>query len=223
MKKEEMKNRFGWGKSKSKNKNQNNGGVLVRPVGFPKMYVSQPILTQRFRFTSSAATLTSVTVGALCRLLCMNVSANLMYPILLGVRLLKIKLYGSPSASLSSNVLNWTSTQGPYRELSDSGSGNSPAYISSSPPKDSLASFWNNSNTTQATGLFQISTVAGSFVDIDVQYTVLDIAAPAFAGISTTAGGTIGTVYTSALDNWTTGGVWNGSPLYTPVNKITIV
>jgi len=222
MKKEEMKNRFGWGKSKSKNKNQNRDGVLVRPIGFPKMYVSQPIFTQRFRFTSSAATLTNITVGSLCRLLCMNTSANTMFPIFLGARLLKVKMYGAPGGTTNNVSLNWTSTQGPYRELSDSGSSGSPAYISSSPPKDSLASFWNNVNTSQASALFQVASTANSFVDVDIQFTVLDLAAAPFAGITTTAAGAVGSVYTSALDNWTTGGLWNGAPLYTPVNKTTI-
>ncbi len=84
--------------------------------------------------------------------------------------------------------------------------------LSTSPPKESIASDWVNDTAVMADDLFSVtSSVAGAILDMDVEYTLPN----EFSLTSITiAAGVLGTAYYLALDDATGGNI-------VPVNRPT--
>ncbi len=85
-----------------------------------------------------------------------------------------------------------------------------PIVLSSKPPPNSLAKFW---QTNTGTTLFTIVVPAGSVIDIDLDYMLADTGAT-FQNFAVTTG-SAGAVYYLALDNQA------GTHNFAPVSKVT--
>jgi hypothetical protein len=104
---------------------------------------------------------------------------------------------GSDTVLLTTSV-EWTSTYGPSSEVSDSGTPLHPPLIITSPPSQSLASFWSLTGVNESDVLALYVVPQGAIIDIWIDAIVQDgqtpVAVPGFATM------TAGQVYALALD-----------------------
>jgi hypothetical protein len=117
------------------------------------------------------------------------------------IRISRIRVYScNTSATNSATVtLEWLSTYGPSKYISDTALGmTSVAMIDSKPPRTSLASAWSLSGSNESDVLFSISCPSSSIIDVTVQLIVMDGSNARIA--TTSASGTTGFVYATPLD-----------------------
>jgi hypothetical protein len=193
----------------------------------PPMIRANLELAHRYRFTSTAATLTSITDNLLLTAAgVMATTATAGTSLYQSVRLRRITIW-SPPASQGAAVtcsIFWLPRSanagigGRATEVSDTTvSVAAPATVSSVPPKDSQASFWQNGSSTT---LVQLVAPAGSIIDVELSLTVQD--GPVSGGGYTPAAAvlvaaTAGVVYYCSLDSATKAG-----SIYQPVSLTSI-
>lgn len=121
-----------------------------------------------------------------------------------GVKLNRVELRSigtNPGAGndtlIQTTSIEWTSTYGPSSELSDSGTALHPPMIITSPPKQSLASFWSLTGSNETDVIMVLNLPASSSVDIWVEAIVQDGQAVVEVALSAA---TLGVVYVLALD-----------------------
>jgi hypothetical protein len=140
------------------------------------------------------------------------------YRILSGIKLASIEIWspanvGSSGSNATCSV-EWTSTYGPSSIKSDTSMGVEPAYVHTSPPPNSLASFWSISGSGESDVIAFLTVPFNSVLDIVVDCIVQNGEPPVL--VTTSAAGVIGTVYTEQLD-------FNGSGYITPTSYPTLV
>lgn len=178
--------------------------------------MSNVVLSHKYRFTSSSGTPTTINVnsllgaaGTMCTVA--NTTVSTFFE---SVRVGRVQIWTPPAAqgSFATCSLEWFGgTSANNLEVSDTSiSTATPAYISSRPPRLSLAAFWQK---PAALNLFQLTAPSGSIIDVDLELIMSDDeTTPATTAV---ASGTLGIVYYLALDSA------NGTHIYTPVSLVT--
>jgi hypothetical protein len=131
------------------------------------------------------------------------------------IRITRVRVYSSAAAAAfgSTISLEWLSTYGPSKFISDTSIGaTSVAMIDSKPPRTSLASSWSLSGSNEGDVLMSISTQTNAIIDVHVQLIVMDGSNARIA--TTSASGTTGFVYATYLDGPRSGAVF--APLGLP-------
>jgi hypothetical protein len=104
---------------------------------------------------------------------------------------------GSDTALLTTSV-EWTSSYGPSSEQSDSGTPLHPPLLMTSPPPQSLASFWSLTGSNESDVLMLMTVPALSIVDVWLDVVMMDGQTPVTVILTSTT--VDGLVYALALD-----------------------
>jgi hypothetical protein len=132
-----------------------------------------------------------------------------------GIKLNRIEMFGNTSSLPSSVSVEWLSNYGPSSEMSDTSTSTaSPAHLISSPPPQSLASFWSMIGINESETLFSVTVPNGTILDIWCDIVLLDGQGNT-VNTTTTASGTY--MYVSYLD-----GPAAATPVWLPVSVISI-
>jgi hypothetical protein len=171
---------------------------------FPPQFQSTVRVKHRFRFQSSANSSSNITRAILLDLLMTNLtSAHTNARLISGVKLNRVELWGVSGTNASDFAaatlsLEWLSNLGPSSESSDTGNAFHPPHVVTTPPQQSLASFWSITGQNESEILATILVPSGSVVDIWVDLILYDGETP--VTITTTQSGTAGTTYAGYLD-----------------------
>jgi len=183
----------------------------------PPQIASNIQYTHRYRFTSTSATLTAITPQSLlgaAGTICTNTNTA-VNPFNGSVRVKRVEMWAPPATQGSTTTcsVQWVGDQKTSNfEVSDtSNSVTTPAKISSSPPRLSLASFWNQNSTST---LFSLVAPVGTIIDVLLDLIVFD-EDDAQVGI-TVATGALGNTYFLSLDP-------NATHRYVPVSLNTTI
>lgn len=122
------------------------------------------------------------------------------------VRVTKVEvfsIYTTGTGTLPSTCgVEWISEAGPGWSKDDTSLGSAnPAHVVSRPPKDSMARMWSVAGSNESTVLFTLDVNVNDIVDVSFEFIVQDVVdfgAP--TAYTSTAAGTVGTVYTTPLD-----------------------
>lgn len=203
--------------------------VVKTETRTPPQVKNNPMLVRVLRFVvSDGADISDLAITRACLLklayATVNPAANGI-TLWSGVLLKKVKVWSTTNdAKFVSNSIEWQSRYGPTALKTSSGTFSSPAYVNSSPPADSLSSFWSNSrdNSTYNEVLFYLTCPAGSIVDIHLMYTQCNGKSSDSECMTVTAVGapTTNTVYYNDLDNTTVFGAAGGGRIR-PVDVIS--
>jgi hypothetical protein len=158
---------------------------IARPMPFR----SAPIIPMRFRFTCGTSAVFKILRSDMLSRLAMTSSTVAGYRIFAGVKLNRIKIWGpTPAPTATSQVsLQWISENGPPELLSDYSSSTAyPPFLESTPPKQSLASFWSIQGIDESDLLFMMELTAQSIVEIDVSVVFTNTAMAVVSGNSST-------------------------------------
>jgi hypothetical protein len=186
----------------------------------PSQIASNIELSHRYRFTSTSGAATSIdSLSLLCASGTVATGVNMLYSFYKSVRIKQVAIYAPPAAQggFATCSVEWVSNTGNNREISDtSNSVSVPSTITSSPPRNSLASFWTSFDSTQI--LCILTAPIGSIIDVMLDLILYDDEDSANgATYTSTALATVGNVYYLALDNS------NATAHYVPVSLTTIV
>ncbi len=179
------------------------GNARLRNVNPPQIS-SNVRMTHRFRFIASGAvsnkTIDSDGMLAIAGGIgtVTNSTITLCYE---SVRLKKVEVWAPPATQGSAATVSveWLGQSSPSIEISDTTiSVSHNAHVVGSPPKSSLASFWQVVSSPQ--NLFILNCPTGSVVDVEAEYLFVDrsTAAGSVPGLTTVV---IGHVYFLALDH----------------------
>jgi hypothetical protein len=120
---------------------------------FPQQYKAQPIQSRKIRFIcSQAATGAQITRQSMLNML-MSVGVTAVtpysFPLFSSIKLTRVNAWCGSDTSMNLNntsfvsiSLVWNGKNSPNTNFSDTGNPNRPAHLSSTPPVNSLASFW---------------------------------------------------------------------------------
>jgi hypothetical protein len=176
----------------------------------------------------SGSTNFSVSRGCLLNLLVYaeTTSGANGYRVIQSIRVKEVEmwLFMAPGASTAGALdleLEWYSALANDVRISDMGNANEPAYIRSTPPKNTLASFWSVQQSSEGDQLLAISidnagynTQCSLVVDVAVEYTLVDPTTKLLA-ISTFSGSAHSLNY-NVLDNTAIGATSIGSGYLVP-------
>ncbi len=171
-------------------------------LAHPPQFQSTKKFVGRARYLALAANNIplSITRRILLNHLIMNTTATTNYRLLSGIRLKSVSIWQSGSTSPIS--VEWTSQYGPSSIVSDTAVGTAqPAYVSTSPPPMSLASFWSITGQNETEVIAILSYVTNAVIDITYEAVLQNGETP--TSVTTTANGTTGTVYMTYLDGVT--------------------
>lgn len=173
-------------------------------IPHPPQFESTVRISRRARFLASAAMNVSITRAMLLNHLIMNTAATANYRLLSGFKLKSITIWtiaavGSPSSC----SVEWTSSYGPSKIISDSGMGVEPAFVQTSPPTQSLASFWSLTGSNESDVLALVVAPINSVLDITYEMIFQNGETPVL--VTTSNGGTLGQVYMTPFDGVVTG------------------
>jgi len=115
------------------------------------------------------------------------------------VKVNSISIWSPCTTSVLSASLEWISTYGPSKLISDTTvSATFPAVIHSKAPPQSLAGFWSTTGSNESDVMFAMTCPVGSVVDVNINFIVQDDLNT--AGVTTTNNGSVGIVYYTYLD-----------------------
>jgi hypothetical protein len=181
------------------NKRSGNGGNK------PPQIQSNVTLSHRFRFVSTSGTATSVTpttlLGAAGTI--GTVVNSRVVPMMESIRVREVSIWTPPAsqgAAATCSVL-WVgiANQSNNMEVSDTTvSTATPAHIKTFPPRNSLASFWQQASNTS---LFTVTAPSGSIIDVSLDMIVGDDENNITIFVVTA---TLGATYFLALDGTST-------------------
>jgi hypothetical protein len=151
---------------------------------YPPTINAVPIYQRKLRFRATGATaVINIYRRDLLNLIYTGITGATTGVVVIGACLVEhVEMWaylnsGDVTTTTCSCDLTWTSNNGPDNRMEDIGNAMRPAHVSMAPPKNSLASFWSNSNSTLSEVLFQLnsSVPAGGFiVDVSIRYTIND-------------------------------------------------
>jgi hypothetical protein len=172
----------------------------------PELQIT-PAMRHVFRFQSSS-TLTNValTLGnfaGICGCYCTTANTLLKF-VASSVKIHRISIFTASGGTSSIEWLYPLNYMGPDREsLRDMPTGlTTPSRFTTSPPSDSLASDWANTNLGSSTAMVNITTLQGSVIDVDISWTTKNVYDNSYTSGVTTA--TLNSYYYLPLDGTTT-------------------
>jgi hypothetical protein len=183
----------------------------------PPQLKSNIVVRHTYRFTSTSATATAITptsllgaAGTVC-----NTGNTAVACIFQSVKVNKLRMWAPPPAqgSVATCSVEWigsVASQISNLEVSDSSNSTAtPAIVSCRPPRQSLASFWQQPGTNT---LFTLTAPVGTIIDVSLSLIMQDddVGVPGI-GIAT---GTSGLIYFLSLDP-------NATHHYVPVSLTT--
>lgn len=183
----------------------------------PAQLKSNVIVNHTFRFTSTSATSTAITPTSLLGAAgTMGTTVNsFVAPFSACVKVNSLKMWAPPPSqgSTATCSVDWVgsiSSQVSNLEFSDtSNSVTTPATVRCVPPKQSLASFWQQAGSTT---LFTLVAPVGTIIDVSLSLILQDDdTAPVGIAVTTAA---VGSVYYLSLDP-------NATHRYVPVSLTT--
>jgi hypothetical protein len=192
----------------SQNKSSDRAMTIMNPIQQINATIN---LKHRFRYTANnGATNVTVTRANLLNNLMVNISSSTgNWAIISALKLDRIEMV-SPAISVgapSTISVEWLSTYGPSVIVSDTSNSTAiQCVVRSSPPRNSLASFWSLSNSNESDTIMNLNAPTATVVDVWVTMVLND-------GINsrnatTTASGTQGILYASFLDGPRSGAVF---------------
>lgn len=186
----------------------------------PPQLSSNVRVSHTYRFTSTSGNPTAISTADLLGAAgVIAATTTTAYSVFDSVKVTKVSIWAPPASqgTASTCSVEWVgpttlSTSVSNFEISDtSNSVSRPAHVSGSPPKQSLASFWNQSSTA---GVFTLVAPTGSIVDVSLMLIFSDDEFSA-SSISLTGPASVGAVYYLALDG-------PGANTFKPVSLTTI-
>jgi len=120
-----------------------------------------------------------------------------------GAKLNKIEMRNPGAAAvagsdteLTTGSVEWTSTYGPSSEISDSGTPLHPLFISTTPPRQTLSSFWSLTGFNESDVLMILNVPAMAIVDLWVEFVMQDGQTPVeFTPTASPSGGVVYAIY----------------------------
>jgi hypothetical protein len=146
----------------------------------------------------------------------MGAGSHTTFRLLQAVKLNRIEIWSSQSsgASVSTVSILWQTQYGAQIEHSDSSTSTTfPAHLITTPPPQSLASFWSTNGSDESEVLFQVSANQYSIIDVHMDLVMADGAG---VTVTTTGNTTADFVYICCLDGAASAGV------LTPVSVVSI-
>jgi hypothetical protein len=201
---------------KLKNNNAVKTANKISATG-PAQIMSNITFGHKYRFRSTSGSVTAITPTSL---LCAagtigTVTNTTVTSFFSSVRVTRVQIWApvaSQGAVATCSVL-WAGSVSPFfqdREISDTSvSVTKPAFIDATPPRKSLAAFWQTASTAV---LFSLTAPTGAIIDVTVALTLSDD--DTSSATSTVATAVVGTVYYLSLDP-------NATHLYIPVSLTT--
>lgn len=201
-------------------RNKNNSSPRIMPFAAAVRW------RHHFRFYSAVGNITTfnITRANLLNLLFVGAGSTNAHRIIAGIKLNRIECFLPPMANgtVTTVSLEWRSNYGPTSEVSDSTSSLAQAAcIKTSPPRQSLASFWSMTGSNESEVLFRISATqnasAGSqnlIIDCWVDIVMMDDDTP--VTLTTNSTTTAAQLYAGFLDGQGSGAV------LTPVSLTSI-
>jgi hypothetical protein len=165
-------------------------------VSHPPPFNSTISVSRRVRYVAS----TAFTSGSLTRadllnhlICCTLATANAR--LLSGFKLNRIEIWspGSSTFTTATSSVEWLSSYGPSKVVSDSSMTIEPAHIVSTPPPQSLASFWSLTGSNETETLCTLSYGANSIIDLSYEIIFQNGETPVV--VTTAASNATGTVY----------------------------
>jgi len=159
---------------------------------------------QRYATLGNTGTV-SITRAALLNHLLMCTATTTYGRLLSGYLLKGIKIWCPSSGSdvTSTISVEWLSNYGPSRIVSDVSMSVKPAFLHSSPPKNSLASFWSLTGSNESEKICVLTLPEQSVVDVTYSRIFENGETPTL--VTATDSGTAGTLYMTFLDGVITG------------------
>jgi hypothetical protein len=179
----------------------------------PRPFQANVRFSHRFRYSNGSNNVTTeqITRGNLLNSIIVNLTGGTSNGrIASAVRVKSIEMWtwmNNQGAVADQTVaLTWTSNYGPTSEISDSTFSSAvPAHIRTSPPRDSLASFWSSSGSNESEVILLISAPNYSIMDVVLDFVLLD--GSTFTA-TTANNGSAGRVYYSPFDGPNGNGYW---------------
>jgi hypothetical protein len=185
--------------------NKSSGVIEVHQTNFPRQFKSNVIFKHKFRFQSFAAVTFTTLRSDLLGLLAMNLTSGTSNAsIIAGVKLNRVEMFAVGGSSVAAPFtpavvsVEWLSNYGPSSEISDTGNAMTPAKVVSSPPRNSLASFWSLTGINPTETLFTMVCPINCVVDVWVDLVLEDGESSLL--YTTIAAGTAGQLYAGLLD-----------------------
>jgi hypothetical protein len=191
------------------------------PNHIPQLITSSTVNhTFRYYYAGSGQTnpTTSITVSRaqLLNTLVMNTgNSTTNYRILNSIKVNHISMWstalsgltGSNGLGPSTMQLEWLSTYGPSKLISDTTVNPAQScMIDSRSPPNSLACFWSTSGSNESDIVFRISSTNSTIIDVNVNYVVQDDNNS--VAVTSQASGSLGNVYVTYLDGPRSGEVF---------------
>jgi hypothetical protein len=165
-------------------------------VAHPPQFRSTIQVSRRVRYTaSSAGSSLSLTRADLLNHLVVNTSANANARVVSGFKLNRFEIWGAGSSSfgLGTSSVEWTSTYGPSKVVSDTSMTIEPSHVVTTPPPQSLASFWSLTGSSESDVIAILNFPANSVLDMNYEVIFQNLETP--VSVSTVAAGTVGNLY----------------------------
>jgi hypothetical protein len=169
---------------------------VVNPVVHPPQFSATIQVSRRVRYTaSSAGSSLSLTRADLLNHLVVNTSANANARIISGFKLNRFEVWGPGSSAFALGTVSveWTSTYGPSKVVSDTSMTIDPGHIVATPPPQSLASFWSLTGSSESDVIAILNFPANSVVDMNYEVIFQNLETP--VSVATVAAGTVGNLY----------------------------
>jgi hypothetical protein len=170
----------------------------VRIATVLKPYTSDPILRFKIRYQAIASpyypNFTFITRGELlnCRLMC--TSGTTAYRLFQAVKVNKIEIVTAIAATFQ-----WKSSYGPTSNTLISGTSTTAAGVyETSPPRNSLASFWSSEGSNESEVVMSVSLTQNDYITVWYSAVIQDELAN--TSVTTQALNTTGQIYTTYLD-----------------------
>jgi hypothetical protein len=161
--------------------------------------------TQRYVTTGTGTTLTAKNIAASFGSMCTvtNSTCTTLYD---AVRVKRIKIWGTAAAASSTVSVEWSAASPGVNyanvEVSDTSTSTAyPPFVSTAPPRESLASFWTNAFSSVVLATLTLPN-AGTIIDVEAELIISDSATA--AETTTVVTGVLGEVYYLPLDGTTT-------------------
>jgi len=175
----------------------------------PPQFQSTVMVTRRARFTATGGGYASLGVSrdSLLNHLVSCILTTSNARVLSGFRIRSVEMWsiGSGGVVLPTTVsVEWTSSYGPSRIVSDTSMSIAPAHVVTAPPPDSLASFWSLSGSNENDVVMILSIPEGTVLDITYDAIFQNGESPVI--VTTTTSNTAGALYMMCFDGATSFG-----------------
>jgi len=169
----------------------------------PKQLAPDVRFSKTFRYnSSSAAASDEVTVGNLLQLMVVALTVTTTARLWRSVRLVRVEAWSIGAIGGTPEIIRIVGVgDGPQAVASDMSMGVRPAHVVWRPPARSRSSFWYDTGSGEADGLFELTAPSGTILDITLEVLMVNNfdTGGATAG-PVPAGASAGAVYLCSLD-----------------------